>query len=698
MNASYTDLIEDKSYYLIGRRVYSRSGVNMVWHEYNILGDELINDTSRIYNISNSVILANGAGIYKIVDGDNGRFVLQLNQNLPQYRLNRETEFQSANASAYNYLYGLVSAEGNIFHSRKEKDVTMHLETPAPLVGEISSVQPADAFQNTYNPNDVNVEYATVVTKTPINDSSYIRVDIEDEFNDAAEFKELTEGLRKPFLEIKVRSNAIVDTYKAYPDFSTVSKLKDVAGAITASLQQFDGGLSCGFGNIGEASDESANILYIYHSDKDTTVAVDNVYPSIGEFNLFETDVCLSTDNKMHIMGNSVKYFRYPEENNLITHYSLYRTKDIYPYVIDNPDHLDPRLQNNDQMFALIEDVPVCKIFRAYVDVTAKTMEVEGVFNIHDIENEMIISGVPDITITAVSEVPGNGMKFNVEIDGTLSSGNHYIVLGASSVVSVTKIDNSAPLTSMPGVIEGSMVVWENGAYSIVVSVDYDNNKVYFADNEGRSNAVCAYNFISRSYYDTSDDIIHNANLAFFPYKLRYNGKIKTAGLSAFNSGVLITSERYGTTIKYTSTSNIPAIGYYNIASQYNDSIQESIVTIVSVRDEVTVFTTNGTYVFNTKQSEVITTAFGESFVVLKDPIKVSSTIGIKSVDSWDYAGDGEMIVVTSEPAIRLFNGNSYGDDLTDGKIHNSYLMRMNGDVLIKYDPVYGVTVWGKTR
>ena len=175
---------------------------------------------------------------------------------------------------------------------------------------------------------------------------------------------------------------------------------------------------------------------------------------------------------------------------------------------------------------------------------------------------------------------------------------------------------------------------------------------------------------------------------------MRFYKPMINATVSAVTNNLLIVAGYLDSFIRYSNTFYLFRAGYYNVAYQYISNILRHVNSMFSINDIICIFTDTETYIINSKQGKVMTTDYGESYYMLPTPIKVSGSIGMRYKDSWTFHDKDKVIVFTSEPAIRLFNGSAYSDDLSNGSIHNTYINKFYTSLIIDYDQVRGTNFW----
>lgn len=690
INASYVNPSNGRQYYMIGRKIYMRVKLDEVWYEYEVIGDTLENVQSDFHEINNRIVLVNESGVYKLSDDVDDRYALQLNQDLPLYKINRSDIINMTNPSAYNYLYGFSSIPTNVYGNRRDENSLVELETP-PHLQEGKIINSAPPAEPVYYHDGQYKDYTTNFSSTPIDDGWYIRITINSTYKDPTAYVDLTEGLQQPNFEITVNGTS----YVCYPNFRNVTTMTEVATAIDSALKQIDTGLVCKYGTISDSGDSETLVLYIYHVLFYYVLTVGSA-TGIGFDMFLGANNCLATNNVSKTMGHSVAWLRYPETNSYITHYSLYRSKDILPHVEEFPNPLDPRLNNNPDTFALIDDIPACKVFEAYT--TSGNMIAVSGFSDTDIGND--VTTAAGVTFTVTSKVQGVDNTYTTDYVGVdISQTDMYLAADDYTIISKTgkTIDTSTGYTFSASDI-GKVIFYSDGTTSYIVDYDTTLGKAITADENPKISVSACLNPLARLYYDVTSDVTQNQLLEVNPLNMRFYDKLPYTSISAYNSGILTTASDRESDIYWCNTADVFRIGYHMSLDQKNTAILKNITAMLTSGDNVCIFTDIDTFVINIKQGQTIVTDFGESYFVLPEPIKLSGTIGLRNRQSWSFADRDSVILFTSEPAIRLFNGVSFGENLADGSIQKTYIKRLGNSVVVDYDSAYGMTIWGELR
>lgn len=442
---------------------------------------------------------------------------------------------------------------------------------------------------------------------------------------------------------------------------------------------------------------------YVYIVSGETCYSNDYVFYSETTYTALDLENAgfIQYESQTNLMGVEVFSFRYPKNRKDITHYSLYRTKDIFPHTLERPDLTDERITNNPETYAWIEDVPVVGAFKGTIYLSPNTL---------------VVAGTPDYGILgetirrdgAVAEYVLSNPSYDDINDETTydftfigasgSDGIEYTFYYGTETVTTATQDALGVITSAYVFSDsdvGKTIFWEDGSTSIIGSVA--SGVATTIDTTPKSvSQLLMLDPTERLYYDTTSDITQNGNLAVWPLNLRNYDKTPNSNISTYHNSVLMKAVRDVNKIFYSSTTDYRSFGYHHPVFQVNDSLEEGIRCMLTVNDLMCVLTTSSTHHVNPKDSQVITNEFGEYYLLLRDPFLVHNAIGATHQFKWKYGEKGDVCIITNEPAIRFFNGNTYGRNLADGKIQHTILQKMNDIIFLSYSSVGGIHIWGE--
>jgi hypothetical protein len=272
-------------------------------------------------------------------------------------------------------------------------------------------------------------------------------------------------------------------------------------------------------------------------------------------------------------------------------------------------------------------------------------------------------------------------------------SGSHKVGTATKNGFTIT---TASALFSPASV--GVPVYWGNGRIDVITEVlSPTSAKVIEESASDGTLSIIDYELppVSRSFYDDVSDITRSGYAREFTLKTRFMEPIPSTNIGCHHNGVLLLGRTDQDKLWYTDTKDFKSLGYHNSVNQSNDSLNKNVQCMFVVNDLFGVLTTSSTYTINPKQATVVTSEFGEFFTRLPDPYLVNNSIGAANQFRWSRGEKGDVMVVTSEPAVRFFDGVSWTANLANEKIQHTELQLMNENMISSYSGTGGIHVWG---
>ncbi len=683
INAQFFDNLNSVRYFLLGKKVYARIGRSEEWIEYFILGDQPTNTTSQMFKMKDKIVLTNSNGVFILNSVYDGRYGWKSNDYLPKYKLDLESpQISSTVPSAYNYLYTYTRLNGLYTEDRNSVYTHTEIETP-PMLLEHEIIPETD-----YEPGDLNTDYAQMTTNEPLMRSKKKVYNVlNTSFNSFAPWIDLSEDNHNPCLTVVVDGE---ETH-AYFEFVNVESMDDVASALRRGLKD----VSIGF-EVVRADKGGVGYFSIYNTDKDYVWSFKE-YSSVDPLgaDMILNNIIIESSDYEEALGVTIGTFRYPSNRKDITHYSVYRTKDIYPYTVQPVDLTDPRIGNSSNIYSWVADIPVIDTIEGDVNFNGS----KWVFTLSAGGGDFMIGSTYHLdasgTVTRlkfVGKVNGSENEYYVDwIKGIPNNGVGLIMYtGTNTSFTAYKEGNVITFSDYTPVEEdiGKAVFWSDGTVSFLSSLTTT------IDSEDKEPQRMYINPTERNYYDTMSDNERDGYAQYLTLKTRGYNKLPQSNLATYNKGLLVVALKDYNKLYYTGTSEMSTIGYHHI-NQVNDSIEKGIRCMFSVGDVFTFLTTSSTHTVNPKQATVLETEFGEFYTVMPDAFLVNGTIGGASQFRWANGEKGDVMVITNEPAVRFFDGSTYTANLADGKIQHTELQLLNENMLMSYSSTGGVHIWG---
>jgi len=465
----------------------------------------------------------------------------------------------------------------------------------------------------------------------------------------------------------------------------------------------------------------SNNVLFGYGNYKYPYYTFgDNFYPSkeIEWYILSSSDI-VESDGIKRYMASSVGKFRYPTRRGDITHYCLYRTADIFPSTTDNPDLTDSRIENKPGYYGWVDDIPVCEVVRMKYDgINQHSSPVTFDFSADNIDKrllgETIITGKSIASVDnpihsfTIVEILNNGYRAINNKGGVfgMSVGEEYPFVIGSETFGMAQVNSNGVMTinsgtaefKIPEIGDEHQVYWpeKDKTVDIVKGVDEVVGEAYLLGSEQRQEQICVIRPTQRVYGDKTNDIDLIAQSSFWPLKTRFYKPIISSPVAAYTQGIFVTAVEGNSDLEYIGTEDIYRIGYNHSVYQRNNSLEDGVRCLMSVNGVFAAFTPTKTYQINPRNFEVIEERrFGTYYILMPEPKLIHGTIGTLDQFRWRQAGRGNVVIITNEPGVRFFNGNSFDKNVAVGLVQNSQLSMMDKNLILHFNPTTGVEIWG---
>jgi hypothetical protein len=244
----------------------------------------------------------------------------------------------------------------------------------------------------------------------------------------------------------------------------------------------------------------------------------------------------------------------------------------------------------------------------------------------------------------------------------------------------------------------GKTVFFSDGSTSFITAYNSATSVTLLNDRDV-SNLAFSLDPTGRDISDFVTDATLDSRINYaYTLSHRFWEPLPSANIGAVHGGFMLTAQSNSNTISY---STIPLdskylMGYYYSPFQYMKT-QDEIQFLTKHKNKVVCWCKNTKYeiplsTIDLKQIEKI----GVSYSVLSIMEKLQSTIGCNDTFAWCYLPDGESIVyISNEPGIRVFDGQVDSDNIATDKIAED-LKNMDYVYTVSYDPINGLTIWGK--
>jgi hypothetical protein len=380
--------------------------------------------------------------------------------------------------------------------------------------------------------------------------------------------------------------------------------------------------------------------------------------------------------------------------------YSIYSTLTIGK----NGKHPTSGEFNNDQLLVWQKDIVAAKAFMASVSgyditITEGTLEKcdEGCMLRFQNGTEVLIYVFLTATTAVAYEDAGVINSQPAAIGGDYSLGKAIRVMTASQAgQTVTRTSGD----TFSGNDVGRIIFWPDGYESHVIAY-VDANTVTVNEDAVIASTGCCIEPKTRKYTDVIRDepTVAYPNLRSRIQSYSLQNRFFTpmpAGAIGKNTASLFTVAAPGDNIIYYCAAdvNYRFQAGYHYASKQREIFQDVIHSITECQDTLSIKCSGSTRAVPINQfgSYVVDKA-GTAIILLTGQKMVDEKIGVKHHGGVCVVDRGLQYVITSEPAFRSFDGNSYGENLADERIQK-IIEGCQAAYAMAYSPIDGIHIW----
>lgn len=649
-------------------------------------GPEPESAISRMRSYDDYVILFNGAGMFKI---DLIRFDFwMMNSACPTVRI---TDVAQSPTMPYcrNYLYkmGRITGTGQT-RDRYTADCEIQQETGTVVV---------DASGK---------DYGAVFTERPVGEGKtyfgrLTGAALVSPNDSSATWAAISDG--RFVISINGESNEIIC------DFSACTSMSQVAEQIQLGMRDFFPKATCVFsvdhfviespeegGSVSATSDATVVAPAVNVSGMMMTAAADGGLVSSERY----TEPCIIGELEIPIDPTTGKYDSHND------FYVISSTLDV------GENGADPASKeiNNNQRYVWQYDLPVAKALTAAVTNTYGTVEIivtAGTLQDCDVGSTLRFQDGTEITIG-----PFNGTNYSTTYSGTVSAqsaaiGGDGALSKAIRVMTCRQNDGGAPLDvirdsgdNFSSADVGRLIFWSDGTKSTITAF-ISTSRVTVKESVVRSATACCIEPKTRKYCDIIRDEVSsdrpNLRTRITSYSLqnRFFLPMPNCDMGEVTAnmvwGIIV-----GEMIVYYCSADV---GYRHQAGYFYESkqreiFQDAIYEISEVSNGLSVKCGHSTRAIPINQfGSYVIDAAGTAIITATGQSMVDERIGVKNFGGVLPIDRSKQLIVTSEPAIRLFDGASYGENLAIDRIQK-VLESCQAAYAMSYDTVNGATIW----
>ena len=360
---------------------------------------------------------------------------------------------------------------------------------------------------------------------------------------------------------------------------------------------------------------------------------------------------------------------------------------------------------NNTELYIWNSDIPVAKAFTASKSGLRIT-STEGEFVPGDTGSVFRFQNGQEFTL--IIYVDAN--NFDTALVGAVASQSAAIggdnSLGKAIRV-ITIQQSGTTVTRQSGDLfssndEGRILFLSNGTELHVVSYTDTNTVVVLESATIAVDTASCIEPKTRKWYDTVRDSPYltspnlRSRITNYSLQNRYFTPMPNCNVGEVTANMIWAALRQDSVIYYSpADTNYRHQAGYHYEQEQREFVQDAIMEMSEIGDYLSIKCVHTTRALplNTFTGIELTSA-GTSIIKSAGNFMVDEHIGIKHYGGVCRISRKLQIVITSEPGIRIFNGNDYEENLATDKIVKE-LEKMKVGYACCYDPINGFTFWG---
>jgi hypothetical protein len=716
INCQYFHKLLKKIIIQIDTRVFVATTLTIdAWQQAFCVSYDAPSDSiSRADEYQNSVFLFNSNGIFKIDLSNSNYTFYKVNSPTPSVRIsdqNISAQGVIATSCPYGrrYVVSMSRISGTGLRDRQTPGAAVLHETGTTALSSDDSSGASGSLR----------DFGSVFKSMPfgLGDTTYgVLTGASLDYSPLSSWKAITDG------EFQITINGTL--VNVFADFSGIKSMADIATVIQAAMRINSGFalVTCTYVVSGGQSHfvitsptESGTVSYTTTgvSGTDISSVLKMESGSLGGDATTSASTTPTYSSPGYIA--TLQPPKDPVDSTVQFHddfYSVYATLDVGPNGIDPINGVG----NNPDIFVWLADIPIARAFTAAKATTGTyltgilTLDSGQLFQAADIGCGVVFQDASSAVIHYLCDAGGTVVntatsRYALATGVTGASGAQSCCIGggaaftASQAVSGGEILGRATVTIASGYTltsadVGKPIFWADGTKSEIVKYLSASTAEVVAAGIKASQAA-TINPTSRVFADTVSDYNLRSRIARYSLKQRFWQPIPASNLGVISAGFLFAAAQNDTYVYYGQLSQYYEFfaGSYNPAFQYA-LIKDAVQELLTFPDQVVVFGSHSTSGITTSsyQDQKLSDV-GEDVVVLTTQKVLDPVIGT-SCGSVIMLDRSRALGITTEPAIRTFDGQQYSADLAEGKIGKK-LRKLQAAYAVAYDAYNGFMFWG---
>jgi len=718
INASFTSHVTTKTsgveihvFLLIGRKlfvssVYYTGGGTAVmsdWFEVYRTGRDMPVDAFSTFDKSGDVLLLNNpGGLFRINTNQvPGAMYFWKTNNVTPMTEHMITDVNRSNMWEYGFRYIVTFSKltGSVFGDRTMADL-----------GVVVEQETCPVVVNTMYDKDYSIVYGMI----PPTGAGVFIGSSKSEKTTGAELWVTVYG-KNAFSLVTTSSSGSAKRIAIFVDYTYCQTFDDVITVTQTALNQKNSDL-----RFGVTSDGDDNVRFFFFSSDDSelssiliTKCDDAVIPTdadgdplysntvYAEFGFDTPEQVTFTNNRRNVVNGLSITKDGDQISDTFTHYTVYRTLDVSSAEDVSGALSASRVVNDRNRFTWVADIPMVKPLLGYIS-GGKLFIDSYAMNVYDIGSMVGFLRETTWEEYEILDIGYDAGKPHYVLSNAQSVGSTYnkvpLVIGSDTVfLGSVDINGVVGGYTFSGSDIGKTLFWSDGSSTLIVDVVSGVARVL--GRQVKADQACSLNPNGRSFNDTVSDFTLESRFKSFPLTTRFFDRMPDSSIGCVIPGFVLTADRGFGEFNYCSTYLPSLIGYHHRSGQSNDTIVDGIQSITWNKSSVSIKTNQKTFVLRTEQAyNAGDPKFNESFFTFPDPTIVTDQIGVNAVSHVVSTGDGVELVYTNEPAIRIYDGEKYGKDISADRVRDTFIVPFYPTLVIDYDGDIGVMLWGYNR
>ena len=697
VNARMWHKVQRKVVTMLGSDVYTQDYTLGAFTKVLVISGATPNNvTSVMDELDDHVIIYNSSGIYRVVLGITYPYMYNINTPVANVAVSSNEQKDNLNIGR-RYLFSMNRMRGNGIRDREDA-------ATGAVIEQESGTNGIRADGNDYGEVWTEKRRGDDTKSQGVLRGGNI---IDADLDAGAVWAAITDG------SLTLSVNGVAQAI--YVDFTGVETMSDVAERIEVSAQSYFPNFTCDF----ELSTTTTRFVLTSGMKDNTTLGW--VTDGVGGTNIADNMLVRNGDGgtlataEVYEEPHIIRRFTVPLLRNDITsyqqhwtHYSIYGTLDI------GPEGTDPvtGIGNNPERYMWLYDLRVAAGFYASKDSTGLITASQGTFELADVgsvfewengDRDVIVSYISGTQVTA--EASGD-VGYEESLSEQAAAIGDGLVFRASQTGYTVTNETVLNANAFTAADVGRMLFWADGVEALITEY-VDANTVLVQESRTHATQGMTKDPEWRAFNDTvSDDILRiRRNSGKWLLRQRFWEPLPLTNIGVVVPGFLFAAVRGESNLYYTQlppTQKYLA-GSHNPFHQTDESCKDAITHIAEFPDRLVVFCTESTWAGATNKSIELNVAdkVGEKVVAFGGLQVVDSNIGLLDYGSLQMPELGFSIMITSEPAVRTFDGYKFGPNLAEiEKLGMGAVMKQlrtwQAATASLYHPDTGYVIWGK--